>query len=49
MVPVRGITILRRTDGAILRAMCGVLIEDIDRSEDLMLMLGLSETMDQLA
>ena len=32
-----------------LRAMCGVQVKDIKRSTDLMFMLGLSETRDQLA
>ena len=32
-----------------MRAMCGVQLKDIKRSTDLMLMLGLNETMDQLA
>ena len=32
-----------------VRAMCGVRLKDIKRSMDLMLMLGLNETMDQLS
>ena len=32
-----------------MRAKCGVQLEDIKRSTDLMLMLGLKETIDQLA
>ena len=31
-----------------MRAMCGVRLKDIKRSTDLMLMLGLSKTIDQL-
>ena len=31
-----------------MRAMCGVQLKDRKRSTDLMLMLGLSETIDQL-
>ena len=38
--------ILRRTERSMVRAMCGVLIKDGKRSKDLMLMLGLNETMD---
>ena len=32
-----------------MRAMCGVQLKDRKRSTDLMIMLGLSETTDQLA
>ena len=32
-----------------VRAICGVQLKDIKRSTDLMFMLGLNETMDQLA
>ena len=32
-----------------VRAMCGVQLEDRKRSTDLMIMLGLNETADQLA
>ena len=32
-----------------VRAMCGIQLNDIKRSTDLMLMLGLNETTDQLA
>ena len=32
-----------------MRAMCGVQLNDRESSKDLMLMLGLSEAMDQLA
>ena len=32
-----------------VRAMCGVQLKDIKRSNDLMLMLGWNKTMDQLA
>ena len=42
-----GVT-LRRTDRSMVRAMCGVQIKDKERSSDLMFMLGLNETIDQL-
>ena len=32
-----------------MRAMCGVQLKDREISKDLMLLLGLNETMDQLA
>ena len=41
--------ILRRTERSMVRAMCGVHLKDRKRSTDLMLMLGSSETIDQLA
>ena len=41
--------ILRRTVRSMVRAMCGVQRKDARRSTDLMVMLGLIETMDQLA
>ena len=41
--------ILRRTEISTVRAMCGVQLKDRKRSMDLMLMLGLKETIDQLA
>ena len=41
--------ILRRTERSMLRAMCGVQLKDRKRSMDLMLMLGLNETIDLLA
>ena len=41
--------ILRRTERSMVRAMCGVQLKDRKRSKDLMLMLGLNETIDQLA
>ena len=41
--------ILQRTQGSMVRAMCGVQLNDGDRSMDLMFMLGLSETIDQLS
>ena len=41
--------ILRRTERAMARAMCGVKLMEKKRSEDLMAMLGIEETMDQLA
>ena len=41
--------ILRRTERSIVRAMCGVQHKNVKRYMDLMFMLGLKETMDQLA
>ena len=41
--------ILRRTERSMLRAMCGVQLKDRKRSTDLMFMLGLNGTIDQLA
>ena len=41
--------ILRRTERSMVRAMRGVQLKDRKRSTDLMLMLGLKETIDQLA
>ena len=41
--------ILRRTERSIVRAMCGVQFKDRKRSTDLMFILGLNETIDQLA
>lgn len=41
--------ILRRTERAMVRAMCGVKLMDKKRTEDLMEMLGLEETVDQMA
>ena len=41
--------ILRGTKSSMVRAMCGVQLKDRIRSMDLMLMLGLNETIDQLA
>ena len=38
--------ILQRTEGSMLRAMCGVQLNDRKRSTDLMFMLVLKETMD---
>ena len=43
------IGILHRTEISMVRAMCGVQLNDRKRSTDLMFMLGLSETIDQLA
>ena len=40
--------ILRRTKRSMVRAMCGVQLKDRKRSTDLMFMLGLCETIDQL-
>jgi len=41
--------ILRRTERAMVRAMCGVKLMDRKKTEDLMQMLGLEEAVDQLA
>ena len=41
--------ILRRTERSMVRAMCGVQLIDRKRSTDLMFMLGLKETIDQLS
>ena len=41
--------ILRRTERSTVRAMCAVQLKDRKRSMDLTFMLGLSETIDQLA
>ena len=43
------IGILRLTEGSVVRAMCGVHLKDRKTSMDLMFMLGLNETIDQLA
>ena len=41
--------IKRRTERSMVSAMCGVQLKDRKRSTDLMFMLGLKETTDQLA
>ena len=41
--------IFQRTERSMVRAMCGAQLKDRKRSTDLMLMLGVSETIDQLA
>ena len=41
--------ILRRTERSMVRAMCGVQLKDRKRSMDLMFILGLKETIDQLS
>ena len=41
--------ILRRTDRAMVRSMCGVKLVDRKNTEDLMKMLGLKETLDKMA
>ena len=41
--------ILHRTERSMMRAMCGVQFKDRKRSMDLMFMLCLKETIDQLA
>ena len=45
----RDMGILRRTERSMVRAMYGVQLKDRKRSTDLMLMLDLNETIDQLA
>ena len=50
MVPEKSeMGILRRTERSVVRAMCGVQHKDGKRSTDLIFMLGMSETIDQLA
>ena len=41
--------IIRRTERSMVRAMCGVQLKDRKISTDLMFMLGMNETTDQLA
>ena len=41
--------ILPRAERSMVRAMCGVQLKDIKRSTDFMFMLGVKETIDQLA
>ena len=41
--------ISRRPDRSMARAICGLQLKDRRRSTDLMLMLGMNETMDPLA
>ena len=41
--------ILRRTERAMMRSMCGVKLVDRKKMEDLMEMLGLKETLDRMA
>ena len=43
------IAILRRTEGAVVRAMCGAKLMEKKRTEDLIEMLGLKETVVQMA
>ena len=43
------IAILRRTEGAMVRAMCGAKLMEKKRTGDLMEMLGLKETVVQMA
>ena len=40
---------LRRTERPMMRAICGVQVKDLEISMVLMFMLGLNETIDQLA
>ena len=41
--------ILRRTERAMVRSMCGVKLVDIKKREDLVKVLGLKETLDRMA
>ena len=41
--------VLQRTERSMVRAMCGALLKDIQRSTDSRFILGLKETIDQLA
>ena len=43
------IGILRRTERSMVRAMCGVQLKDEKMSKDFVLLLGMDETIDQLA
>ena len=43
------VTILRRAEGSMVRAMCGVKLVDKRNTEELMDMLGLKEVADKLA
>ena len=43
------VTILRRAEGSMVRAMCGVKLVDKRNTEELMDMLGLKEAADKLA
>ena len=49
MVPERDMRILQKIEISMVRAMCGVQLIDRKRSMDLMLLLGLNVTIDQLA
>ena len=49
MVPERDMGILQQTEKSMVRAMCGVQLKYRKGSTDLLLMLGLNETIDQLA
>ena len=49
MMPEGDMGILRRTERSVVIAMCGVLLNDRKGSTDLIFMLGLKETIDQLA
>ena len=44
----REMGILQRMESSMMRAMCVVQLKDCKRSTDLMFMLGLNETIDQL-
>ena len=43
------VAILRQTESAMIKAMCGVKLMDKKNTEELMVMLGLKETIDKLA
>ena len=43
------LAILRRTERAMVRAMCGVKLMDRKKNKELMVMLGVEETVDQMA
>ena len=49
MVLEREMGILHRTERSMVRAMCGVQLKDIKRSTYYIFLLGLRETIDQLA
>ena len=49
MVPEREMGILRRTERSMVREMCGEQLKNRKISMDMMFMLGLKETIDQLA
>ena len=46
---INEMAVLRRTERAMVRAMCGAKLMEKKRTEDLMEMLGLKETMVQMA
>ena len=46
---LKEMVVLRRAERSKVRAMCGVQLKERKSSKDLMFMLGLNETIDQLA